>query len=388
MKLPCGVVEKCGRLFGRIHAKGGEHSFPLGIASDAGPALQRFYTIRALIRQGTDPATIKDALQGELGLSALVAPGKPETETEPSISVAAAAKRWLAEWVEPERKPKDAKCIRSRVEKWLLPFIGKTQLRSLQRADCFAYKGHVRAAKPNNKPGTLLHYLKDLRELLNWAVDVELLEANPWPQPRRSRKKASIMPRIPKAPPDRLTDEEVEILVALPDPWGFNLRLAIATALRWSELIRLKRTDLTPDGHLLVREAKDGEPREVPAPRWLVAEIMQRRGHLFVTKKGKPYSETSHGAFSATIRRMAAKRVTALPIEERKALAGLSRFHNHMTRHSYGCRYVEAGGELAMLQEIMGHASVVTTQRYARPNRKAIQADAQRVHAVQEANSR
>ena len=59
---------------------------------------------------------------------------------------------------------------------------------------------------------------------------------------------------------------------------------------------------------------------------------------------------------------------------------GIKGFHVHQTRHTFACRYVEAGGELAMLQEILGHASVVTTQRYGRPNAKAIRNDANRVH--------
>ena len=54
-----------------------------------------------------------------------------------------------------------------------------------------------------------------------------------------------------------------------------------------------------------------------------------------------------------------------------------------MAGHTYVCTYLETGGELAMLQGILGHASVVTTQRYGRPPEKAIRADAARVYAVQ-----
>jgi len=70
-----------------------------------------------------------------------------------------------------------------------------------------------------------------------------------------------------------------------------------------------------------------------------------------------------------------------LPKEERQVLDGLSRFHVHMTRHTFACRYLEAGGELAMLQEILGHASVEQTQQYGRPDAKAIRSDADRVFA-------
>jgi integrase len=180
------------------------------------------------------------------------------------------------------------------------------------------------------------------------------------------------MPKPKKRPPDRLSDGEVAKLISLPDPFGFNLRLAIGTGCRWGELCRLQRTDLLPDGSLLIREAKDGEPRTVPVPPQLLAEVMQRRGALFLAQRGHAWSEKSNGSFNARVAK----------------LSGVSRFHIHRTRHTFACRYLEAGGELPMLQEILGHASVVTTQRYGRPNAKAIRGDASRVFSLWESSDR
>jgi len=180
------------------------------------------------------------------------------------------------------------------------------------------------------------------------------------------------MQKLGKSPPDSLSDTEVETVIALSNPWVFNLRLAMCTGCRWAELVRLERTDLTADGLLLIRKTKNGEPRTVPIPRNLLTEIMSRRGRLFVTRTGRPYSEFSNGAFNATIARK----------------TGIDRFHVHMTRHTFACRYLEAGGELAMLQEVLGHSSVTTTQRYGRPNEKAIRADAARVFSAWEMPNR
>ena len=46
------------------------------------------------------------------------------------------------------------------------------------------------------------------------------------------------------------------------------------------------------------------------------------------------------------------------------------------------CRWLERGGSLAALQEILGHASIVTTQRYARLSEAHIRAEAERLARV------
>jgi hypothetical protein len=148
MKLPRGVTEKGGRLFGRIHTKGGEHSFALG--EERGAAVQKFYTIRALIRDGKTPQGVKEALKGELGLSVFAKPEKVETDTEPTITVKDAAARWIRERVEPDLK--DAENVKTRAERVLLPFLGLKPIHKIRRADCHAFKGYIRATCRGIKP--------------------------------------------------------------------------------------------------------------------------------------------------------------------------------------------------------------------------------------------
>jgi integrase/recombinase XerC/integrase/recombinase XerD len=76
-----------------------------------------------------------------------------------------------------------------------------------------------------------------------------------------------------------------------------------------------------------------------------------------------PFSEKSGTVFNRTVRRR----------------SHVERFHVHQLRHTYACRYLECGGSLAALQQILGHASVTTTERYARLLHAHVMQDAQRV---------
>jgi integrase/recombinase XerC/integrase/recombinase XerD len=65
-----------------------------------------------------------------------------------------------------------------------------------------------------------------------------------------------------------------------------------------------------------------------------------------------------------------------------RRLSGVSTFHPHQLRHTFACRWLEAGGSLAALQQILGHASIVTTQRYARLTDAAVKAEAERLEGL------
>lgn len=261
------------------------------------------------------------------------------------VTVAEAAALWLERDVALSRNDKGRKLAAQRVANDLVPALGMRPLGFLTREDCRVYRLALEAREPRRNPLTIAHLLSDFRRMLNWAEDAGLVDRSPFPR--------RLLPRIEERPPDRLTDDEVRKLVSLAEPWGFYLRFLFGTGLRWGEASRAQAHHVDRE-HLVVARTKTGRVRRVPLSPALLAEVRGRVGLLF-------HIGGSWG-FNLRVCR----------------LSGIERFHAHQTRHTFSCRWLESGGSITALQEVLGHSSVRTTQRYGRPNEEAIRREAER----------
>ena len=288
-----------------------------------------------LVRAGTTVEEAKKVLAGVRG----------ETVPVERLTVGEAGARWLKRVVPLTRNAKGVKIATARVGLYLSEHLGLRPLRLLTADDCRGYRFALE--RMELAPQTVAHVLSDLRCLLFWAEGEGYIGRSPFPR--------RLLPRIQERAPDRLTDEEAGKLAALPEPWGFVLRLLLGTGLRWAEACRAQASHVER-GLLVVAHTKSGKVRRIPLPPDLLAEMRTRVGRLV------PYSEMQPGSFSRRIRNK----------------SGVAHFHAHMTRHTFACRWLEHGGSITALQEIMGHASVMTTQRYGRPNEAAIRREAER----------
>ena len=102
-------------------------------------------------------------------------------------------------------------------------------------------------------------------------------------------------------------------------------------------------------GLLVVSQTKSGKVRRVPV------------GPEFV-RVGRFVPFKSHGAFNRYV-----TEACGFP------------FHVHQLRHSFACLWLERGGSLAALQELLGHSTIVTTQHYGRLGETHVQAEAAKV---------
>ena len=261
-------------------------------------------------------------------------------------TLAATAASWLAVYVATARSAKNVSIAAQRIEDFLTPAMGDRALGSLGPDDVRRYR--LALERRGLKPLTVRHVLADLRCQLGWCVETGLLERSPFPR--------RVMPRIQERPPDRLNEGEVRVLLRIPEPQAFVIRLGLSTGLRWAELCRA-RADHVEGGMLTVSQTKSGRIRRVPLPGPLAGELDDHIGRLV------PYAACSPGSFARFVRRHST----------------IPRFHVHQLRHTFACRWLERGGSLTALQQILGHASVVTTQRYARLSDEYVRLEAEHV---------
>lgn len=119
------------------------------------------------------------------------------------------------------------------------------------------------------------------------------------------------------------------------------VKICLATGARWSEAERLTHSQLSPRKITFVR-TKGKKNRTVPIPAWLYDELSQFQGRMFKNC----YSEF--------------KKVIALT--EIELVEGQM---THVLRHTFASHFMMNGGNILVLQHILGHANIRETMRYA-----------------------
>ena len=262
------------------------------------------------------------------------------------MTLSSAAQQWLETYVSTTRTAKNQRMAAVRVEKYLSPFMGHLLLSRVTPDDVRRYRVHL--DKKSLTPNTVTHLLSDLRALLNWAEDSGHLDRSPFPK--------RVMPRVPETAPKGLSPAEVEQLVALPEPYGFTLRLLLGTGIRWSEACRAQASHVER-GALVLEHTKSGRVRRVRLSQELLAEIGGRVGRLV------PFADNNPGGFARAVRRM----------------TNITGFHVHRTRHTFAMDWLAHKGSLAALQEILGHADLSTTAIYARVTQDLVDSESDAV---------
>jgi len=207
-------------------------------------------------------------------------------------------------------------------------------------------------------PRSLARLLSAWRGFFDWLARQREVAANPC--------KGIRAPRAARTLPEALSPDDASRLVALEDGSDAGIRdralfeLAYSCGLRVSELTGLDVGSVDASSGEARVTGKGSKTRIVPVggpalealARWLpVRERLAAAGEpaLFVGRTGKRLSP----------------REVQRRIKRRAAAAGLGvDVHPHMLRHSFASHVLQSSGDLRAVQEMLGHASIASTQVY------------------------
>ena len=129
---------------------------------------------------------------------------------------------------------------------------------------------------------------------------------------------------------------------------------AYNSGMRGGEILSLKWENVNlQEGYIRVEETKNNEPRNIPINKQLNEALKSVKynasGEYVFSHEGKP-ATTFRTAFYAAIRR-----------------SGVECFTFHDLRHTFASNLVMKGVDLATVQELLGHKSIIMTKRYSHP---------------------
>lgn len=236
---------------------------------------------------------------------------------------------------------------------------------------------------------SVIRHLATTKVFFRWLTSTGLLQESPadaLDRPHRWKKLPGVLsprqmrmlveapkpveqvdPKAPPPPPLHLRDRAM-------------LELMYACGLRASEVATIRVKDLHPTLSVVVVTGKGNKQRLVPIgtpaqhavreylevcrPRLAPSGETKAQGRLLLSRSGRPL-----------------ERVAVWQLVKKNALsAGLKGVHPHMLRHSFATHLLTGGADLRVVQELLGHADIATTQIYTHVDSSRLRSVQQKFH--------
>jgi len=241
---------------------------------------------------------------------------------------------------------------------------GETGDVAIQRINHLSIRAYLSHLYRSHKKSSLGRKLAAIRSFCKYLTAEGILSQNP----------AEIVatPRQEKLLPTVLPVDEVFALLKTPDftnPWGARdqaiLETLYSSGLRVSELVGLSDGDVDFSSGLLKILGKGRKERIVPVGEKAMASLqgyLRKRNEVLDGKSGRkakgPLFINQRGG------RLTARSVGRILNRHILRCALARKVSPHALRHSFATHLLDAGADLRAIQEMLGHASLSTTQRY------------------------
>ena len=257
----------------------------------------------------------------------------------------------------------------SALAQWMQQNEGRSLL-GVRAEDLIAYVA-ARTTREGIRASTQARMLSGIKRFFRFALGRQLIEADP-----------SLLIEPPKRParfPRTLSEADVEALLGAPDvstALGLRdramLEMLYATGLRVSELVGLRLSGVDMQSGVIRVLGKGSKERLVPlgeeSVTWASRYLSESRAvllggrdseHLFVTGRGEGMTRQ---AFWHLLKKHAAR-----------ALPG-TKLSPHTLRHAFATHLLNHGADLRVVQLLLGHADISTTQIYTHVARERLKA--------------
>ena len=226
-------------------------------------------------------------------------------------------------------------------------------------------------------PKAVARKLAAIRSFFTAMVELGEMTANPadlLPAPKQPQR----LPRTLKA------EDVAALLNKIPATTPLELRdralfeMAYACGLRAEELVNLDLESIDFDAETVRVEGKGGKTRFVP-----VGEPALRSVTRYL-ERGRPALASADGE-GALLLSKSGRRLSTSDVRRRlrvwaRHAAQQGAVHPHALRHSFATHLLEGGADLRAIQELLGHASISTTQVYTRVESARLRAAYARSH--------
>ena len=247
---------------------------------------------------------------------------------------------------------------------------------ALDELDVVVCRSYLASLHGGNDAVTIGRKLSSLRAFFRLAVRRRLVRSSPVAALRAPKRSKRLPMFLGKEDVGRLLDGKPPRPDAGPDQLALEsalLEVIYGAGLRVSEACGLDVDDIEIDGaraYVRVRQGKGRKDRIVPvggkARAALDAWAAQRTARLAGARKGKGQRSAAGAALFVSRRglRLGPRAVRRL-LDRREQVTGTPRVSPHALRHSFATHLLGEGADLRAIQEMLGHASLRTTQRYA-----------------------
>lgn len=218
---------------------------------------------------------------------------------------------------------------------------------------------------------TKAHYITVLNSFYNFLIDEEKITINPCENIK--------LPKLPKKLPNYLTVEEIDKLLdlRLNNPLAYRnkamLELLYSTGIRITELMELKLNNIDFTDELIRVMGKGSKERIIPlgeeAIKYLSLYINQYRNLILKTKTSN-YLFINN--FGNKMTRQGFFKILKKECQDKGIEKNIS---PHTLRHSFATHMLNNGADLRVIQELLGHADISTTQIYTHISKEKIKQD-------------